>query len=106
MVLAPQTPKYSLSEINGASYVFVGPGVLVASNSTPGIFYLTLDGKCSCLGYKHRGSCRHLRTAAEAMEQDRATAEPTNMVWGGNDHGWVALDEATRQRTAKGGYVR
>lgn len=72
----------------GESLVFfIGPACLVSSSSRSGDFHSVIDGKCSCLSFSYRGRCKHIRIANEAMEADRASAEPPmrtvtgNLIW-------------------------
>lgn len=70
-----QTAPAIITEVGTESAIFVGPGVLVASKSNPGEWHTVLNSECSCVGFKHRGRCRHLIVAVEAQERDRESAE-------------------------------
>jgi hypothetical protein len=44
----------------------LGAFVLVASKTEPGGWYEVRPGHCTCAGFEHRGTCRHLQVADKA----------------------------------------
>jgi hypothetical protein len=56
--------------------ILVGPSILVASRTTPGVWYIYQDGHCSCPGFTYYGRCHHVAAARTAEELDRAVAQP------------------------------
>lgn len=71
----PRT-KLSTQLIEGEMVIHVGPEVLVASKSEPGVWWIVDGGRCSCPGFTYRNTCRHLAPALEAAEFDRKSCEP------------------------------
>lgn len=64
-------------EVLGEVVIFLGPDSLVAAKSRPGHYYIVTDGaRCTCEGFTHRQTCRHLAAAREAAELDRRNATP------------------------------
>ncbi len=57
-------------EVLGEQVIVGGNGAaLVASKSQPGNWHIVRDGRCDCLGYAHRGACRHIRVVAQVPVQ-------------------------------------
>ena len=62
--------------VDGFAAIYIGPAVLVESQTTAGTWYIVDDGKCTCPSYAYRGVCKHQKVAAWVDEMDRETAQP------------------------------
>lgn len=52
----------ALSEqyVGGHTIIDLGYGCLVASQSTPGTWYVVEQEHCTCPSFEHRGHCKHV----------------------------------------------
>lgn len=80
--------------------------ILVSSKSEPNRWRIVdlTQHTCTCKGFHYRGCCRHIAAAKVAAEIERREAvpvlpEPTEeLVWCGNDYGFVARSEMPKSR--------
>jgi hypothetical protein len=62
--------------INGETVLDLGTVQLVASKSQPGAWYELRAGRCTCAGFQHRGTCRHLAVAHPAARAALDLTDP------------------------------
>lgn len=48
--------------------IYLGPAVLIRSSSEKDGWYSVEEGRCTCPGFRFRGTCRHLRVAELAAQ--------------------------------------
>ena len=56
--------------------IYIGPAVLVESQTNTGVWYICEAGSCTCPAYIYRGACKHQSVAAWVDEMDREMARP------------------------------
>lgn len=79
----------------------VGDGVfLVQSGTTASTWYRVDAGRCECLGFVHRGSCKHVKMLRkEGLLKDDMTASEIMGIWRN-----VRLDEVSGYEVLTGRY--
>lgn len=73
---APEIITLRTVKVDGMNAIYIGPAVLVESQTTAGVWYICEAGRCTCPSYAYRGACKHTAVAAWVDECDRETAQP------------------------------